>query len=151
MLANPSYGFGTTTKDQYLDSVLNYVLNGSSDPKAAIIPVVRYGVGFGPTMGPRYDATLFYSGNATTPAIFSDFQGRLLPGPDLTNFTSITMAAFSEACSLRFSQGAKVTVSNSDSTPSRTRHEKGWISFTTLSSTALSHIALQTKLVSLQA
>jgi hypothetical protein len=36
MLANPSYGFGTTTKDQHLDSVLNYVMNGSSDPKSAI-------------------------------------------------------------------------------------------------------------------
>jgi hypothetical protein len=31
-LANPSYGFGDEVKDKWLNSVLNYVLNGSSDP-----------------------------------------------------------------------------------------------------------------------
>jgi hypothetical protein len=97
MFANPSYGLGSTTKNQFLTSVLNYVPNGSSDPKAATIPVVRYGVGFDPAVGPRYDAILFYNGSASTPTIFSDFQGRLLPGSDLTSLTSITMAAFSEA------------------------------------------------------
>jgi len=97
MLANPSYGFGSTTKDQFLTSVLNYVLNGSSDPTAAIIPMVRYGVGFDPAFGPRYDAIPFYNGSASTPTIFSDFQGGLLPGIDLTGFPSITMAAFSKA------------------------------------------------------
>ena len=107
MLANPSYGFGSTTKDQFLTSLLNYVLNGSSDPKATIIPVVRYGVGFDPAIGPRYDAILFYNGNASTPTIFSDFQGGLLPGSDLTNFTSTTMAAFSEAVLPAFQSGGE--------------------------------------------
>lgn len=107
MLANPSYGFGATTKDQYLDSVLSYVLNGSNDPKAAIIPVVRYGVGFDPTIGPRYDATLFYNGNNSAPAILSEFQGSKLPGSDLTNLTSLTMAAFAEAVLPAFEAGGE--------------------------------------------
>jgi hypothetical protein len=131
MLANPSYGFGSTTKDQFLTSLLNYVLNGSSDPKATIIPVVRYGVGFDPAIGPRYDAILFYNGNASTPTIFSDFQGGLLPGSDLTNFTSTTMAAFSEAVLPAF------TVSSNASTSFPTlQQEKRWISYMTLSSMA---------------
>ncbi|KAH8779364.1 hypothetical protein BGZ57DRAFT_927077 [Hyaloscypha finlandica] len=97
IFTNPPHGFGSTTKDQFLTSVLNYVLNGSSDPTAAIIPMVRYGVGFDPAFGPRYDAIPFYNGSASTPTIFSDFQGGLLPGIDLTGFPSITMAAFSKA------------------------------------------------------
>jgi hypothetical protein len=79
MFANPSHGFGSTTKDQFLAGILSYMLNGSSDPKAAIIPVVRYGVSFDPAFGPRYDAIPFYNGNASTPTIFSDFQGGLAP------------------------------------------------------------------------
>jgi len=58
--------------------------------------MVRYGVGFDPAFGPRYDAIIFYNGSASTPIIFSDFKGGLLPGSDLTNFPSITMAAFSK-------------------------------------------------------
>jgi len=42
-LANAVYGFGDDIKEQWLDSVLNYVTNASSDPKAAIISkVVSY-------------------------------------------------------------------------------------------------------------
>ena len=136
MLANPSYGFGSTTKDQFLTSVLNYVLNGSSDPTATIIPVVRYGFGFDPAVGARYDAIPFYNGNVSTPTIFSDFQSGLLSGIDLTNFASITtMATFSKTL-LPANQGERVTVSSNASTSFPTpQQEKRWISYMTPSST----------------
>ncbi|CZR57665.1 uncharacterized protein PAC_07554 [Phialocephala subalpina] len=40
-LANPLYGFGDDIKTNWLTSIFNYVQNGSSDGKAAIIPVRR--------------------------------------------------------------------------------------------------------------
>jgi hypothetical protein len=104
-LANPSYGYGAEIKDQWLNSVLNYVINGSSDPKAAIIPVARFGVGF---TEPRYDATLFYNGaNTSTPAILSDFQGGLLLSSNMTSLTPLTMAAFAEAVLPAFQEGGE--------------------------------------------
>ncbi|KAG9239563.1 FAD binding domain-containing protein [Amylocarpus encephaloides] len=103
-LGNLSYGFGDTTKDQWLSSVLNYVLNGSSDPKAAITPVARYAAGM---PGPRYDATLFYNGNVTKPAILNDFQGGLLPGNNLTTLIPLTMSAFAKAVAPAFEEGGE--------------------------------------------
>lgn len=104
-LANPSYGFGPETKDQWLNSILNFVLHGSSDPKATIIPVARFGVGF---QEPRYDATLFYNGvNTKTPTILSDFQGGLLPASNMTSLTPLTMAAFAEAVFPAFETGGE--------------------------------------------
>ncbi|OBT98862.1 hypothetical protein VE01_03298 [Pseudogymnoascus verrucosus] len=104
-LANPSYGSGSKVKDLWLDSILNYVIDGSSDPKAAIIPVARYGTGF---EGIRYDATLFYNGVATnTPAILSDFQGGLLPSSNMTSLTTLTMGAFAKAVLPAFQEGGE--------------------------------------------
>ena len=101
-LANPSYGFGEETKSQWMDSVLNYAIDGSSDPKAAIIPVARFAAGF---PGPRYDVTLFRNGNDTKPAIFNDFQGGLLPANNLTTLNRLTMAQFSKAVLPSFQPG----------------------------------------------
>lgn len=44
------------SQDQWLNSVLNYALGYSSDPKAATVLVARYAAGF---PGPRYDSNLF--------------------------------------------------------------------------------------------
>ncbi len=104
-LANPSYGFEDEVKGQRLNSLLDYVINGSSDPKAAIIPVARYAAGFS---GPRYDATLFYNSvNTSSPAILHDFQGGLLLPNNLTSLSPITMAAFSEAVLPAFKSGGE--------------------------------------------
>lgn len=104
-LANPSYGFGDETKSQWLDSILNYVINGSNDPKAAIIPVARYAAGFS---GPRYDATLFYNSvNTSSPPILSDFQGGLLPANNITSLTGLTMGQFSQAVLPAFKEGGE--------------------------------------------
>jgi hypothetical protein len=104
-LANPSYGSGSEVKDQWLNSILNYVIEGSSDPKAAIIPVARFGTGFEDI---RYDATLFYNGVATnTPAILSDFQGGLLPSSNMTSLTTLTMGAFAKAVLPAFQEGGE--------------------------------------------
>ncbi|KAF4626377.1 hypothetical protein G7Y89_g11779 [Cudoniella acicularis] len=104
-LASPSYGYGSEVKDQYLTSILNYVINGSSDPKAAIIPTARFGPGY---TSPRYDAVLFYNGvNISTPAILSDFQGGALPADNTTSLTSITMGQFSQAVLPAFQKGGE--------------------------------------------
>ncbi|KAH8660740.1 hypothetical protein BGZ60DRAFT_381647 [Tricladium varicosporioides] len=104
-LANPSYGYGSEIKDQFMTAIHNYVINGSSDPKAAIIPVARYAAGF---PSPRYDATLFYNGvNTSTPAILSDFQGGALPKGNDTSLSSITMAQFSQAVLPAFQEGGE--------------------------------------------
>lgn len=104
-LANPTYGYGSDVKDKWLDGVLNYVLEGSSDPKAAIIPVARFGTGFEDI---RYDATLFYNGvNTSTPAILSDFQGGLLPASNTTSLTALTMGAFAQAVLPAFQEGGE--------------------------------------------
>lgn len=104
-LANPSYGLGTETRDRWLNSILSYVLDGSSDPKAAIIPVARFGSGF---TEPRYDATLMYnSPNASLPAILSDFQGGLLLASNLTALVPTTMAAFGQAVLPAFKKGGE--------------------------------------------
>ncbi|KAF8866364.1 FAD-binding domain-containing protein [Acephala macrosclerotiorum] len=74
-LANPSYGFGNDIKTDWLTSIYNYVQNDSSDGKAAIIPVARFGPNF---TSPRYDATLIYnSATESIPAILSDFQASI--------------------------------------------------------------------------
>ena len=103
-LANAVYGFGDTIKEQWLDSLFNYVTNSSSDPKAAIIPVARYGAGF---PSPRYDSTLFYNGDDSAPEVLSDFQGGLLPADSTTALAPITMALFAELVTPAFEQGGE--------------------------------------------
>jgi hypothetical protein len=107
MLGSPEYGFGLEIKDQWMDSILTYVLEGSEDPKAAIIPVARYGVGFDPAVGPRYDVTLFYNGNNSAPKIFNDFQGGKLPASRGTNMSQLTMGIFSKLVLPAFQEGGE--------------------------------------------
>lgn len=104
-LANPSYGYGSDVKDKWLDSILNYVIGGSSDPKAAIIPVARFGTGFEDI---RYDATLFHNSvNNSKPAILGDFQGGLLPSSNTTSLTTLTMGTFAKAVLPAFQEGGE--------------------------------------------
>lgn len=104
MLANAVYGYGDEIKEQWYDSILNYVNTASADPKAAIIPVARFGTGI---TTPRYESTLFYNGNATSPAVLSDFQGGKLPADSTTNLTALTMAAFAELVTPAFEKGGE--------------------------------------------
>jgi hypothetical protein len=104
MLGEAGYGTGAETKDKWMDSILNYCINGSSDPKAAVIPVARFGHG---DTEPEYDTTLFYNGNASRPAIFNDFQGGLLPASNSTNLSPLTMAAFAKLVTPAFQPGGK--------------------------------------------
>lgn len=107
MLADGHHGTGDDTKELWFEAILNYALNGDSDVKAAIIPVARVGVGSDATTVPTYDSTLFYNGNATSPAILSDFQGGLLPENNSTELTPLTMALFAEEVFPEFEEGGE--------------------------------------------
>jgi hypothetical protein len=104
MLAMPQYGTGAEIKDQWFNSVLNYVIHGSSDPKAAIIPVANLGAGY-PEI--TYSTTLFYNGNNSSPAVMSDFQGGLLPSSNSTSLSPFTMAEFAELVTPAFRPGGQ--------------------------------------------
>ena len=84
---------------------MNFAINGSSDPKGAIIPVANYGEGYDPSLGPSYVATLFYNGDDTSPAVLSDFQGGILPASNTTELLPITMAEFAELVFPEFEPG----------------------------------------------
>ena len=103
-LANAIYGQGDIVKEQWLNSVLNYATNASSDPKVAIIPVARYVTGL---LTPRYDSTLFYNGNTSAPEVLGDFQGGLLPADNTTALAPITMALFAELVTPAFEPGGE--------------------------------------------
>lgn len=69
--------YGTEVKDQWLDSIYNFAINGDSDPKGAITPVARFGQG---STAVEYDSTLFYNGNNTRPDVLKDWlNGTLTP------------------------------------------------------------------------
>ncbi|KAL3418745.1 FAD binding domain-containing protein [Phlyctema vagabunda] len=104
MLADAHYGTGAATKDLWIDSVLNFVLNGSDDPKAAVIPVARFGLG---SSEPVYDATLFYNGDVAESTVLNDFQGGLLPKTNSTQLRNLTMAAFAKAVRPAFQEGGE--------------------------------------------
>ena len=104
MLAMPFYGTGAQIKEEFLNSVLNYVNQGSSDPKAAIIPLANLGTGY-PEI--TYSSTLFYNGNDSTPAIMADFQGGLLPASSSTSLNPLTMAEFAELVTPAFKPGGQ--------------------------------------------
>lgn len=86
MISDASYGNAPETKQKWMDSVLNFALNGDKDPKGTIIPVARFGTGF---IRPQYDSTLFYNGNSTSPAVLRDFLGGRL-SPVLDDPTPLT-------------------------------------------------------------
>jgi hypothetical protein len=48
-----------TTKDLYLDALLDVTLNGDVDTHAAVIPVARWGPNF---TVPSYETTILYNG-----------------------------------------------------------------------------------------
>lgn len=62
--------YGTEVKDQWLDSIYNFAINGDSDPKGAITPVARFGQG---STAVEYDSTLLYNGNNTRPDVLKDW------------------------------------------------------------------------------
>ena len=104
MLADAHYGSGAETKSLWMDSILNNCLSGSTDVKAAIIPVARLGHG---SSEPTYDNLMFYNGNLSTPAIFSDFQGGKLPAGNSTTLQPVGLARFSQAVGPAFKPGGE--------------------------------------------
>jgi hypothetical protein len=64
------------TSQQFLDSVYGYGVNGSSDPKAAVIPLATFISG---TSNPSYSAFLFYNGDNVAPVALSNFSSSVLP------------------------------------------------------------------------
>jgi hypothetical protein len=104
MLADAHYGTGLSIKEKFMDSVLKYCLSGSADVKAAMIPVARLGFG---QSAVTYDNLLFYNGNASTPAIFSDFQGGNLPASASTVLRPISLARFSQSVAPAFEPGGE--------------------------------------------
>ncbi|KAM0200592.1 hypothetical protein ACHAPQ_007832 [Fusarium lateritium] len=77
MLADASYGDTDAVKEAWLASVLEFAVNADKDPKAAITPVARFGVGY---TTPKYESTLFYNGKLAKPEVLKDFLGgRLTP------------------------------------------------------------------------
>lgn len=102
MLADAHYGTGAQIKSLWMDSILNNCLSGFTDVKGAIIPVARYGHGASDI---TYDNLMFYNGNASTPAIFKDFQGGLFPAGNSTTLQPIGLARFSQAVAPAFKPG----------------------------------------------
>jgi hypothetical protein len=52
-----------TTKDLYLNTLLDFTLNGDIDPHAAVIPVIRWEP---KDTTPSYESTILYNGTAAT-------------------------------------------------------------------------------------
>jgi hypothetical protein len=57
--AEASYVEAESTKDLFLDAVLDYTVNGDVDAHAALIPVIRWGPG---STVPSYETTIMYNG-----------------------------------------------------------------------------------------
>ncbi|EXF78021.1 FAD binding domain-containing protein [Colletotrichum fioriniae PJ7] len=104
MIASPSYG-GEEAKQQFIDSVYNFAVNGHDDPKAAVLPVITYVSG---TAGPTYSSTLFYNGNATHPAVLRDFLGDILtPDNSSRSLVPFPMGRYHQAIEPSFREGGR--------------------------------------------
>ncbi|KAI9734316.1 MAG: hypothetical protein M1834_002420 [Cirrosporium novae-zelandiae] len=94
-----SYGPGVA--DQWIDSVYNFALYGSSDPKAAVTPVARWGSSL---TAPTYDATMFYSGNHSSPAVLKNFTAPVLT-PQETTYAHRSMYNYTQETDAPFASG----------------------------------------------
>ena len=103
MVGQASYGAGV--RDQWLDSVYSFAVNGSNDAKAAITPIVQYS---SLVDSPTYSAMRFYDGNQQSPAALANFTAPVLTPTNDTfslrsmyEWTTVVDAGFSRVHGFR--------------------------------------------------
>ncbi|KAL1593647.1 hypothetical protein SLS59_009161 [Nothophoma quercina] len=109
LLADAHYGSTNATRDAYLATVLNMVLQNDDDLAATTIPVVRWGPNF---TAPSYESTLFYNGtSAPTSGPLAEFIHGNTTGLKALNGTStlrpISLAQYSRAMRSAFKEGGQ--------------------------------------------
>lgn len=102
--AEATYEESAETKDLYLDSLLDYTLNGDVDTAFAITPVVRWGPNF---TVPSYEATLLYNGSvvpSSGPAT-KFFDGTIKSVNESSTLAPLSLADYSRMTAFAFEEG----------------------------------------------
>lgn len=102
--AEASYIGSETTKDAYLDAILDFTLHGDIDPRAAITPVARWGPN---STVPSYECTILYNGTVTpsTGPIAAFYDSRIPSHNSSSTLRPLSLAAYSKALRPAFQTG----------------------------------------------
>lgn len=93
--------YGEGQRDNFLDTIYHYAVDGSLDKKSAVIPNIFWS-GEAPEML-TYMSYLFYNGNNTRPSALSNFTSAHMP-TDLTDFQPRTMGQWATATEVGWEQ-----------------------------------------------
>ncbi|KAH7083199.1 hypothetical protein BKA63DRAFT_549625 [Paraphoma chrysanthemicola] len=102
--AEATYVEAETTKDLYLDGLLDITLNGDVDTHAAVIPVARWGPG---STVPSYESTILYNGTEapTTGPVTTFFNGTIESVNASSTLRPLSLAAYSKLLRPAFQNG----------------------------------------------
>ncbi|PSK60285.1 hypothetical protein B9Z65_435 [Elsinoe australis] len=86
------YGVGEEVKNKWFNAIVTNALNGNQDDKHGVIPLaVKQSLQ--PDIGISYQASLFYNGDNTSPAVLANFTAPNFPTLSST-FTKKTLGAY---------------------------------------------------------
>ncbi|KAF2852610.1 FAD-binding domain-containing protein [Plenodomus tracheiphilus IPT5] len=102
--AEATYVDAPTTKDLYLDALLNYVHNSDSEGHGALTPVARWGPNY---TTPSYQSTIFYNGTTppTDSPISAFYNGTIASKNNSSTLRPLSLAAYSRYLMPAFQSG----------------------------------------------